>query len=451
MTSSPPSRILAFALILLFLGFIGLALPLVSCAKKQPNLLLITIDTLRRDALGIYSPDVWWTPTMDSIAGSGTVWDEARAPFTLTQPSHATMMTGLYPAEHGVCSNRSCLQDAFSSLAEELSIEGYQCGAFINTWVLDRGAGFGQGFSLFTRAEKESLLAPVRIREKGDRLVWWRINPKAGRSVDMALGWLSDAHEPFFLWLHLMDPHLDYAPPDSALQILGAPDIPSELGSREYIRDREDSNQPLTELEISQVRLLYAGEVAYVDMALRDLFHGIRRSNKSSRTVIVLVSDHGESIFDDGRYVGHAYSLDESVVRIPLVLTGYHIPRETRIQAPVGLVQLKPTLLDLLGVAPAKEAVPGLFSNTDRVQITGDIKGRMLAHWRGWECVWSEGKKQPEQIARGDADSMLAASVMDSVYEALIDISRRPVSRSLGQHDIEELQALAQVHLCFAN
>ncbi len=427
---------LALLFTLIVLSFLG------ACAKPRPSLILITVDTLRRDALGIYSPEVSWTPNLDSLGRSGTIWDEARTPFTITQPSHATMLTGLYPAEHGILTNGSNLQDIYTSIAEELSVQGYDCGAFVNTWVLYDTFGFGQGFNYFKKAEKESLDHPIKKDRKKGHLVWVRSNPRAGRTVSMAKQWLRGAGKPFFLWLHLMDPHLDYSPPDSVLAVLGASDIPARLGSRNYLKSRDDIKEPFSDQEISQIRLLYAGEIAHVDMALGDLFHHLRTSEEKTSIIVAVVSDHGEDILDDGSYIGHSRSLHPSVVRIPLLMSGHNIPSGRRIPTSVELVQLKPTLLQLLDNTIPAQSPSNLFSGADRSQLTQDLDGRMSGHWRGWEFRWERDERTARIERRGGSDSLLAASVLDSAFMTLKRLSREPVTRPLSPSEIKELKAL---------
>ena len=289
---------------------------IIGCGKSRTNLLLITVDTLRRDALGLYNQDVWWTPTMDSLGASGVVWDDARTVFSIAQPSHASMMTGRYPSHLGTVSNTATLQAHFSPLAQELSAEGYGCGAFINTWILDEESGLNHGFATFVRAEREALTKPRIVEKEGKLFTVYRVNnPSAVRTVKLATSWLAETEKPFFLWVHLMDPHLDYSPPDSILSYLGFTDIDPKYGNGEFLSKRHKRGLSFSMTAVEKMRRLYAGEVAYVDRALSQLFSGIREQHRN--TVVVLVSDHGENICDDGTYVGHAYSLDESVVRIP--------------------------------------------------------------------------------------------------------------------------------------
>lgn len=415
-------------------------LPILACSPPQPSVVLITIDTLRRDALGVYSNDVRWTPTIDSLAAAGTVWDEARTTFTITQPSHASMLTGLYPQEHGVCTNSSVLKDTRTCLAEELTSAGYDCGAFVNTWVLDEKAGFGQGFSSYRRAEIESLSSPIpSLHEDGGQRSWYS-NPQAKRTALLAIEWLKQTRHPYFLWVHFMDPHLDYDPPLEIRRIMDLSTIPSIRGSQDHLQAQSKADSLPSEPEIEQTRRLYAGEVAYVDQALGLLFHRIREQGPTQTVLCVVVSDHGENIYDDGAYVGHAHSLHSSVVRIPLIMSGFGIPRGMRISSLVELVQLKSTLLELLGLVNSSPVRPSLFAGVDRPQLTHDVNGRTAGFWKGWEVVWYPGG--PQILEHGTIDSLRAVTRLRSAMEARASIMNRNVQRRIDRQAIEELRAL---------
>ncbi len=409
------------------------------CTARR-NILLITVDTLRRDALGVYDPRITWTPTLDSLARAGTLWLEASAPWSLTHPSHATMMTGLYPSRTGVRSNEARLDEGAECLAEVLGAHGWVCAGLVNTWVLEPPSGIAQGFAVFEAMHREPVDRPS-LKEGVEATT--RCNPRADRSVRTAMRWIDKGHRPFFLWLHLMDPHLDYDPPAVEASRVGFDPAWEELGSEALWKARRTRGQAITEQELAMVRALYDGEVAAVDRALGHLFAHLRLRELHRSTVVAVVSDHGESIFDDGGYLGHAHSLHESVVAIPLIMSGPGVPSGVRITTPVELVQLRPTLLRL---ARGRRRVGphDLFSGTPRVQVTGDARGRLLASWGSWRMIVNPSDSVGSILSEGDAKRSMAVSLLDSALRAHrnLVLEACPSSRPLNARDVEELKAL---------
>jgi len=171
---------------------------LVACGEEQrrPNVLLITVDTLRADYLGAYGSSAARTPHIDRLAREGSLFEQAAAPMPLTRPTHASILTARYPREPGVVNNAPSLPPASWTLAEILHAEGYRTGAFVAVALLSAEAGFAQGF--------ETYRSPNTSKER-----------PADEVVPEALEWLAalSKDEPFFLWTHVFDPHLPYAPP----------------------------------------------------------------------------------------------------------------------------------------------------------------------------------------------------------------------------------------------
>lgn len=408
------------------------------CAPRR-NLLLITVDTLRRDALGVYDPRVTWTPTLDSLARAGTCWTSAHTPFSLTLPSHATMMTGVAPWEVGLGSNDGVVPESLWCLAEELAGHGYTCAAMVNTWVLEAPSGIGQGFGWVYSFFRDTVACPTGEEKPGHAGV--RTNPRASRTVEASLRWLQRAARPFFLWIHLMDPHLDYAPPAQDMAPFGVDSSDLRWGEEEWLKAKRREGHVFTDEERRIIRALYDAEVASVDRALGQLFAGLRALGLEQSTVVAVVSDHGESILDDDSYVGHAHSLHPCVTQIPLIMAGPGIPRATTISAPVELVQLRGTLLQL--VRGRKPASGDLFTPARRVPVTADASGRVVAAWGGWRMLWAPGS-DPVVVERGPQEGAAAVSLMDSALRALPRF-RQGVRRPLSPRDRAALEALGYV------
>lgn len=285
-------------------------------SSQRPNLLLVTLDTVRADHLGAYGSKTAATPVLDRLAREGVRFAEATAQAPLTGPAHAALLTGLYPGRFGVRDNAATpLPSRATTLAAILSKAGYQTGGFIGAFILDRAYGFDQGFDQFdSRFEKF---------EVGDKLAAER---RADEVVAPALGWLSrvDMSRPFFVWVHLYDAHAPYNPP--------APFSQKFAGS------------------------LYDGEIAYVDSAVGKLVVALERRGLLDRTLVVAVGDHGESLGEHGEE-DHGLFLYDAVLRVPWIarLPGTIHPG-TVVRDQVRAIDVVPTVLDWL-----KLPSPGRF------------------------------------------------------------------------------------------
>jgi len=277
------------------------------------NLLLISLDTVRADHLGIYGDDAAATASLDRIGREGARFTAASSAVPLTLPSHATLMTGLLPPQHGLRINGlGELPAQHLTLAEHLSSAGYDTAAFVSAFVLDHRFGLGQGFALYDD-EVQRALDGESPRLEAER--------PANVVIDKALSWLSSrksaSARPFFLFVHLYDAHAPYLPPEPW---------------RTRFADRP-----------------YDGEIAFADHELGRLLGELEKRGELDSTLIAVVADHGESLGEHGEAT-HGLLLYESSLHIPLLLRAPEIvPKGLTIEAPVGLVDLAPTLAALLG------------------------------------------------------------------------------------------------------
>jgi choline-sulfatase len=289
--------------------------------RVKPNVLLVTIDTVRADHLGYYGYSKIQTSTLDALAHDGIVFERAISQVPLTTPSHAAILTGTYPFQNGVQDFTSPpLDPRFRSVAQAFKQNGYLSGAVVSAYVLDRTWGLARGFDFYDDA-----FAPEAFLTKDIGLV----DRKAGPSVDHAIAWLTKSQKtptrrPFFFWLHLYDPHSPYDPPEPY---------------RSAYRDRP-----------------YDGEIAYADHELGRLIAWLRVNHLYERTLIVMLSDHGESLGEHGENE-HGFFVYNSTVRVPLIVkppagTGF---RPERITVPVETIAVAPTLLKLAGVTDSIE------------------------------------------------------------------------------------------------
>ncbi len=278
------------------------------------NVLLITLDTTRADRLGCYGYAAAATPALDQLAAEGVLFDQAFSAVPMTLPSHASIMTGLFPPEHGLRINgehRLDLSDP--TLPEVLHQRGYQTGAFIAAFPLDSRNGLDRGFDTY-----DDDLSTAYEHYDGD-LSAYRPGDKV---TDSAITWLENRSEdqPFFCWVHLFDPHKPYHPHDA-----------DELAGTRY-----------------RGRASYDAEIAFMDVQIGRLTRFLKEEGLAANTLVVAVGDHGEGL-GEHQEAAHAYMLYETTLHVPLIfsLPG-RIPQGLRVDALVSLVDLFATIPDLL-------------------------------------------------------------------------------------------------------
>ena len=276
------------------------------------NVILIVVDTLRADHLGCYGSTSVRTPAADALAARGALFTRAFAHSPLTLPSHANILLGLTPNAHGVHDN-SCfiVREDFLTLAEWLKARGYATGAFVGAFPVDSRFGLVQGFDVYD--DNYGTQGPTDM-------VF--VERKADAVVAKAAEWLKGRTGPWFLWVHLFDPHQPYEPPEPFL---------SRYPGRPY-----------------------EGEVAYADSALGKLLGFLKDRGLEDRTAVIFTADHGEALGEHGETT-HGYFAYNATLRVPLILA---LPgaKPGRVEANVGHVDIFPTLC---GVVGAKEP-PGL-------------------------------------------------------------------------------------------
>jgi arylsulfatase A-like enzyme len=330
---------------------------LAACGDEQrrPSILLITVDTLRADYLGAYGSSVARTPNIDRLAREGSLFERAAAPMPMTRPTHASILTARYPREHGVVNNAISLPDTSRTLAEILRGEGYRTAAFVAVALLSAEAGFDQGFETFR--------GPTTSKQR-----------PANEVVPEALEWLAGLSndEPFFLWTHVFDPHIPYAPP-AEYRDHSASAGESELAEVSWPVLREIARKNAGDVPawvLHQAKSLYLGEIAYADHWIGSLLNEVDRLRGSENTMVVLTADHGEC-FEEGVYFEHSDCLTEAALRVPLIV---RYPPEfaggTRRLGQASSIDVAPTVLRALGLdVPAEQSgrpLQDLGSDEDR-------------------------------------------------------------------------------------
>lgn len=305
----------------------------------RPNVIFYLPDTLRADHLGIYGYQRPVTPHLDDFAGGATVYEQAVAQAPWTRPSVASVMTGLSPHQHGVATRGHVLAQAHLTLAELLAGAGYSTAAVITNPIIGRKFGFDQGFDLF-------------VRLRGDHAGSEEVTARA-----LELLRSGRLPEPFFLYLHTLDPHAPYAAPAPFRERFAPGVDPERRGSVEVLKQfRRKERVPLPG-DVEEIRDLYDAEVARNDASFGGLLAGLKEMGLYERSAIVFLSDHGEELWDHGSW-GHGHTLYGELLRMPLVVKapGQTAPR--RVAELVQQVDLLPTALAWAGV-PIPAGLPG--------------------------------------------------------------------------------------------
>ena len=291
-----------------------LASLLLLAAAQAPNVVLVTIDTLRADHVGAYGHASAETPTIDRLAREGVLLEDAVVQVPQTRPSHTSIFTGRYPYEHGIRDNYSApLAATTPTMASILRQQGWDTGGFIGAYPVSRPSGLDRGFAVF---DDPFAAGDATTREA-------RTERRANEVVDKALAWLAKPRTaPFFAWVHLFDPHAPY-------------EAPAPYGKR-------------------HARSPYDGEVAYADAQLGRVLAWLDEKGLRSRTLVVVTSDHGEGLGEHGEDE-HMFFVYDSTLRVPLVLSWPgRLPAGARVLGQFRSVDLLATVLELLGVpAPA--------------------------------------------------------------------------------------------------
>jgi len=351
--------------------------PAIASAERPERVVLITIDTLRADYVGCYGSKLARTPTLDRLAKSGVRFATAISPAPMTMPSHATIMTGLDPTLHGVHANvKFRLGDGIPTLAERFQANGFATAAFISSVVLDSRYGLARGFDLYDDH--------MGFRHNIAGATGGYAERSADQVVDAALGWLETAPSRFFLWVHFYDPHGSYDPPrgfrPQATVPTGSPD---EIGTLEYAKQVFPP--------------LYAGEIYFADTELGRLLRILNRKFPDDRTLLVVTSDHGESLGEHDELT-HTLTVYDATQKVPLLIQGPGVPRGRVVDAQVRLVDVAPTILGSAGL-PALEHTTG---EDLRPWMTGDRSDGLDAYVETLETYLGYGWSPVLGLRSGD-------------------------------------------------
>ncbi len=372
---------------------------LTGCAKgpkisrDDVNILFITLDTTRADQLGCYGNETGLTPNLDALAAEATVFEEAISPVPLTLPAHTSMMTGLYPLHHGVRINGwFLLAPEHITLAELLKEQSFATGAVISSYVLDKQFQLDQGFDFYDDDMSQGF-------QKNE---FSTIERRADAITASGLDWL-EAHRDrrFFLWLHYYDPHHPYDPP-AGFNI---------YGDTEFLR--------------------YQGEIAYMDDHVGRVLRKLKEMGLYDRTLIIAVGDHGEAFGRNNEY-GHALLIYNTTLHVPLIvrlpnIDGISYRAGRRVGGRVGLADILPTLLEILGIEltvpvdghsllpflEGKEKDPSwpLYAETAQGKLTKDYSQLSGIYEDNWKYILAPAPELYDLSEDPTEQRNLAASV----------------------------------------
>jgi arylsulfatase len=358
---------------------------------ERPNIILITLDTLRADHMGLYGHHLKTTPELDAFGESAAVFTSCISTAPYTAPAFWSMMTSKYRTAHSVGTpGAPKIIPNQQTLARVLSKNGYATAAFVSNSVLHRKRRFWQGFDLYDDSYTSFTFSGGVIERTAD---------KANEYVFNWLDTVGDRR--FFLWLHYQDPHGPYVPPDPYLRRLperigaGAPqslpmtdnDGRSGIPMYQYIPGQSSP---------SYYRLRYSGEIAYADDLIGDFLERVKQLGLWEKSVIIFTADHGESMGEHNYYFCHGHDLTEELIHVPLIVHAPGVTSGQRVDELVSIIDLAPTILAAVGLegeldGSGMNLMPLLRGSERRLDrehvIAEDLSNRLCLRSRGMKYI----------------------------------------------------------------
>ena len=326
------------SVIIIFWSFLLFVMCSCSGSKNLPNIILVSIDTLRADRVGAYGAIYNVTPMLDHLAAKGVIFKNTYSPAPWTLPAHASLFTGVYPTTHKAIDDKVYIDPKIPMLAEKLREAGYNTAAFVSHYYLSKDYGFDRGFKKFVM----------------------NIDAPAETMTDLAINWLKkNRKSSFFLFLHYFDPHTPYNPPLNYARKHYPAGVRVVQGTTKDVISviqkwpSDEAKETLRGLEA-----LYLGEIDFVDSSFSELYKYLQNWNLDTDTILIVVSDHGEEFMDHG-LMEHGFTLHEEQLRVPFIIhCPKRFPSHQTIDPKVSLIDVMPTLLDMLHI-PIPKSVQG--------------------------------------------------------------------------------------------
>lgn len=425
-----------------------------SAPKPRPNVLLITIDTLRPDFLGAYGSDAGASPAIDALARESVVFERAIAAAPRTVPAHASIMTSLWVRDHSVgWINGSSRLDGEWTLAERFADEGYDTAAFVGNMMLSTRTAIDSGFDIYDHDLQQAELNRPQILERS-----------AERTTRRALGWLAGERDaPWFLWVHYQDPHGPYSPPEDHAALFEFR-RPGEEPLPRLEQNRGEGGIPayqiLPDLEYAgDYSSRYAGEIHFLDRWLGELMRAVDAGDE--KPIVLLTADHAESFGEDGWWFSHGFRTTPDQIHVPFILRAPTLASARRTEL-THHVDVAPTLLGLAGLEVPSSA---------RGLALGDLLGngagfpdRVVYADVGFEASAYQGDEFTRKILEGErlgtesyrwtstkswekADSNATRlGSLDSYLDTEVDLARvNRLTPDRQEERLEQLRALGYV------
>jgi len=394
------------------------------------GVVLVVVDTLRADHLGSYDYARDTSPTLDRFAQQGVLFRDVTVQWPKTWASMASLMTGRFPRTTGLRLEPRVLPESLLMLSEVFADAGYETAAIVANFNVGRSTGFQQGFDHFVESWEEKWReeaahesfknAPGRVKQYTN----------ATLVTDQALAWLErrDRTRPFFLWLHYMDPHGPYLPPDAYARFFTDARSHDRVASEKlpaYQQQRVDGRL-IDDLE--HYRAQYDRLIRYFDSEFGRLLAGLETLGHG-QSLVALTADHGESLGEHGYYLEHGFNAYQPTARVPLVVAMPGVVQAgRRIESPVALIDLSPTLVDLAGIE-----IPTSFEGRSHADVltgrTAKITGGPIFMEAGYDVDASQrsvrdGKWKLIHV-RSEAERRLLTGSEYELYDLRADPDER--------------------------
>ena len=394
------------------------------------NVVLLSIDTLRADRLGSYGYSRYETsPAIDQLLNRGVRFDQAQAPRSITWPSLASTLTGLFPSGHGLIYNGYSLRDDQPTLPKILQENGYETAAFLSNMCKANHQGW------------DSFFCAGGVDQRVNR---------------QATDWLEtrESERPFLLWAHYFGPHPPYYNGGARAQEWD-PGYDGVLTPKKGVLDRVVTDgPPLDDRDLEHLEAIYSAAVRGTDDLVSHLLEALEASGELERTLIVFLADHGEDLYEHNKYLYHACSVYQSSLHVPLGFVAPGLFPDGEVLQPVELVDVLPTVLDLLGVGS-----PGCLHGTSLVPYLerpdrtgagkpafteyGDTRIATVLH-DGWKLVSNPDGMTPECMPKAPLDLYPIADV--ELYDLTSDPAERNNLADAHPDRVEKLRTLLKAH-----
>lgn len=423
--------------------------------SENPPIILITIDTLRPDHLGCYGNTDVTTPNINQVSSNGIQFNEAISQSPRTGPSHISILTGLYPKHHGAIDNGDWISNNVITLPEILSTRGYTTAAFLSGWTLkDEACGLRSRFDLYQENFSSWKYFPESIFKIRLYMAFltvakefvphpFKAERPATKTTDAAIKWIkSHCDRSFFLWVHYYDPHVPYEPP-KRFRNKSDEDENVELNPN-WWRWSSGKREELVSDSVSQETMIsyYNGEISYVDEEIGRLQKVMDDLDLTDDLIQIVTADHGESLGEHNYYYAHD-DLYDVCLRVPLIMkwnAENDLPHG--VDEPVRLIDLTPTVLEILGINTANLQFDGKSvlsdlknqgkTETEKSFATLIENNEMYSiRYKGYKLIWTSAKwdeehrdPQKEELYDLSADPGEEENIIDANPEVLVELRK---------------------------